>query len=61
MRTVAIPTALRNVKELNRQLAHAASRRRIKRPDDKAALTNAINAHAWHSLWQRMNTMGGRV
>ncbi|MGL5814497.1 MAG: hypothetical protein ACRCYW_14360 [Aeromonas sp.] len=61
MRTVAIPTALRNVKALNRQLAHAAGRRHIKRPDDKAALANAINAHAWRSLWLNMNAKGARV
>ncbi|MFC5705437.1 hypothetical protein [Aeromonas eucrenophila] len=61
MRTVAIPTALRNVKALSRQLAHAAGRRHIKRPDDKAVLANAINAHAWHSLWQCMNKKVGQI
>ncbi|VEG97064.1 Uncharacterised protein [Aeromonas encheleia] len=61
MRTVAIPTALRNVKALNSLLAHTAGRRHIKRPDDKAAQVNAVNAHAWRSLWLCLNTKGERV
>lgn len=61
MRTVAIPTALRNVKECHRALANSARRRHITRPDDKAALNNAVSAYAWRLLWLRINTKEARV
>lgn len=59
MQTVAISHALRNVKECHRRLASAAGRRHITRPDDKAALLNAVNAYAWRSLWPRLNAIRG--
>lgn len=61
MRTVAIPTALRNVRECHRALAISARRRNTTRPDDKAALNNAVNAYAWRLLWLRINTKEARV